>query len=94
MISFVGALIVFAGAVIGMSIGILVSNRCLRGSCGGLSGMKDEHGNSLCESCSKPSPECRRLGAESEPAAQADDSVDCQQSKQQPDHALSSAHHR
>lgn len=49
----------FLIAVGGMAVGVLFGRRCLRGSCGGLAGRKDEYGNVLCEMCSSPSPECR-----------------------------------
>ena len=41
-----------------MAVGVIFSNRQLKGSCGGLAGMLDERGNSLCESCSTPVEEC------------------------------------
>jgi len=53
---------VFALALLGMAIGVLISNRRIKGSCGGLAGFKDERGNSICEACSNPSPECRGEG--------------------------------
>ena len=56
---FLPALAIFGIAILGMSIGVIISNRRLKGSCGGLAGMKDERGNTLCEACAKPSPECR-----------------------------------
>ncbi len=49
---------VFAVAVTGMAIGVIVSNRCLRGSCGGLAGTNDSEGNIACDGCSNPSPTC------------------------------------
>lgn len=55
---FVAATVVFGIALFGMAIGVIISNRRIQGSCGGLSGLKDEHGRTLCEACTKPSPEC------------------------------------
>ncbi|HUS38904.1 MAG TPA: FAD:protein FMN transferase [Pirellulales bacterium] len=52
------SIIVFAIALVGMSIGVIVSNRRLKGSCGGLAGLKDERGKTLCDACSNPSPDC------------------------------------
>lgn len=52
---------VFGLAVLGLALGVLLSNRQLKGSCGGLSGMKDEHGRSICESCTTPPEECDRV---------------------------------
>ncbi|MEZ6048405.1 MAG: hypothetical protein R3C11_23105 [Planctomycetaceae bacterium] len=50
---------IFLVAVIAMSVGILLSNRSLKGTCGGLANMTDSHGNSICDACTNPSPECR-----------------------------------
>ncbi|MCA9024010.1 MAG: FAD:protein FMN transferase [Planctomycetaceae bacterium] len=55
--------VVFGVAIAGMAIGVILSNRRLRGSCGGLQGLKDEKGNPLCESCTTPSAECEELRA-------------------------------
>ncbi|MAT16909.1 MAG: hypothetical protein CMJ46_16740 [Planctomyces sp.] len=52
-------LAIFLTAVISMSVGVLISNRTIKGSCGGLANLKDREGNSICEACTKPSPECR-----------------------------------
>lgn len=52
-------LIVFAVALLGMATGLILSNRRLRGSCGGMAGIRDRDGNTLCDLCSDPSPECR-----------------------------------
>jgi len=49
---------VFAVAIAGMAIGVIVSNRRLRGSCGGLAGTHDSDGNIACDGCSNPSPTC------------------------------------
>lgn len=50
---------VFAMALAGMAIGVILSNRRLKGSCGGLANMRDSQGNTLCDVCTNPSPECR-----------------------------------
>ncbi|TWT67614.1 hypothetical protein Pla123a_41700 [Posidoniimonas polymericola] len=50
---------VFAVALAGMAVGVLISNRRIKGSCGGLASMKDSNGNSICDACTNPSPECR-----------------------------------
>ncbi len=52
------SLSVFVLAMIGMAAGVILSNRRLKGSCGGLAGRQDDNGNSLCEMCTDPSPEC------------------------------------
>ena len=61
MALFLMALVVFAIAILGMSVGVLFSNRRLKGTCGGLTGLKDEQGQTLCEACTNPSDECAGL---------------------------------
>ncbi|MCG6155611.1 (Na+)-NQR maturation NqrM [Rubinisphaera margarita] len=51
MATFIASVLVFAAAIIGMAVGVMLSNRCLRGSCGGLSNLPGDAGQSLCESC-------------------------------------------
>ena len=60
---FLAALLVFGLAVAGMAIGVILSNRRLKGTCGGLSSMGDSAGGPLCQFCTNPSPEC--IGPES-----------------------------
>lgn len=55
---FLAALAVFACAMAGMGIGLILGNRRLQGSCGGLAGLRDERGNVRCDACSTPSDEC------------------------------------
>ena len=50
--------IAFTVAILGMAVGVVVSNRRLRGSCGGLAGLRDADGQTVCDLCSHPSPEC------------------------------------
>ena len=38
---------IFAVALTGMAIGVILSNRRLKGSCGGLANMKDAQGNTM-----------------------------------------------
>ncbi len=52
---------VFGVAITGMAIGVILSNRRLRGSCGGLDGLKDAQGNPLCEACTHPAAECEEF---------------------------------
>ncbi|MEN1678522.1 MAG: (Na+)-NQR maturation NqrM [Planctomycetota bacterium] len=56
---------VFLAAAAAMSVGVIVAGKRIKGSCGGLANFKDDQGNSICEACSTPSPDCRgqRLGA-------------------------------
>ena len=49
---------VIAISLIGMAAGVILSNRRLRGSCGGLAGLRDPQGRTLCDGCTDPSPEC------------------------------------
>jgi hypothetical protein len=63
---FLATLVVFALAIVGMAIGVLVSNRRIKGSCGGMAGLKDHDGKSVCEICTNPSPECTGENARSE----------------------------
>lgn len=51
--------IVFGVALAMMAVGVILGRSRIRGSCGGLAGLRDEKGNTLCEACTKPSPECR-----------------------------------
>ena len=50
---------VFGIALVGMALGVILSNRRIKGSCGGLAGFKDSEGKSICEACTNPAPECR-----------------------------------
>lgn len=56
---FLITLAAFLVALAGMGIGVIVSNRRIKGSCGGLAGFKDSDGNSICDACTKPSPDCQ-----------------------------------
>jgi len=49
---------VFAIAVAAMAIGTIIANRRLQGSCGGMAGLKDAGGKTICDMCTKPSPDC------------------------------------
>ncbi len=65
--TFLLAAALFGLAVAGMAIGVILSNRRLQGTCGGLAGLQDGQGRSLCEACTNPSEECaefrQRVGA-------------------------------
>ena len=52
---------VFAGVILAMAVGVIFGNRQIKGSCGGLNGLKDQDGNPLCDSCSTPSDECQEM---------------------------------
>ena len=49
---------IFALAIAGMAVGVILSHRRLKGTCGGLAGRQDGEGNAVCEMCVDPSPEC------------------------------------
>jgi thiamine biosynthesis lipoprotein len=57
---FVAALVIFLLAVTGMSIGVLLKNRELKGSCGGLASMPGQDGKSICELCTIPKDQCSK----------------------------------
>jgi len=50
--------VLFAAVMVGMAVGVIISNRRLKGSCGGLANMRDAQGNAICEGCTNPSPDC------------------------------------
>ncbi len=58
-IVYIAAAVAFAVAIGGMAIGVMVSNRRLKGTCGGLNNQTDGHGKTACQLCSNPAPECR-----------------------------------
>jgi hypothetical protein len=58
---YVIAIIVFAVAIAGMAVGTIIAGRRLKGSCGGLAGLHDEHGNPFCEACSNPAADCEEF---------------------------------
>ena len=55
MMIFIATAVVFALAMAGMAIGVLISNRRLKGSCGGLAGLDPE---SPCQSCGVRVADC------------------------------------
>ncbi len=61
MIVYFATLSAFVLALVGMAIGVIISNRRIKGSCGGLNNFKDEQGNSICDSCTTPPEECDRV---------------------------------
>jgi hypothetical protein len=58
MTEFIGTLIVFALAMLGMSIGLIVSGRRLKGRCGGMNNLRKFMGFTPCEACKDRSPDC------------------------------------
>ena len=45
------AIVVVAATMLAMAVGMLLSGRCLRGSCGGLEALGDDKGESPCADC-------------------------------------------
>jgi hypothetical protein len=56
---FVAALAIFLIAVTGMAIGVILKNRAIKGSCGGLASMPGQDGKSICELCTIPKDQCK-----------------------------------
>lgn len=74
---FLVTLVVFLLALTGMAVGVIISNRRIKGSCGGLNNFKDSVGNPICDACTNPSPTCRgeRANQEASEQEQAAESV-------------------
>ncbi len=52
-------LVAFALALVGMSLGVIFSDRRIRGSCGGLSHLRDKHGKKMaCDACPSGGRNC------------------------------------
>ncbi|MCO6047939.1 FAD:protein FMN transferase [Aeoliella sp. ICT_H6.2] len=52
------SLVAFLLAIGGMAIGVILSNRCIKGTCGGIANLQGSDGKTACELCSNPSPTC------------------------------------
>lgn len=59
--TFLITLSVFGTALLMLGVGTILANRRLQGTCGGLSGMTDEHGRPMCEACSTPPEQCDQV---------------------------------
>lgn len=68
---FLVVLAIFLVAVLLMAVGVIFGRRRIQGSCGGLAGMRDRTGRTMCEVCSDPSPDC--AGIEAKQAALQED---------------------
>ncbi len=51
-------LLVFGLALAGMSLGVILSNRRIHGSCGGLSNLRGKHGKVACDACPSGGRNC------------------------------------
>ena len=49
---------VFGGVFLAMAVGVIFSNRQIKGSCGGLASMPGNEGKSICELCTTPPEDC------------------------------------
>ena len=58
MIFFVASFIVFGVVMAAMAIGVIVSNRSIAGSCGGLANMKADDGEPMCECGARAGESC------------------------------------
>jgi len=59
--TYLASLVIFVLAMLGMAIGVILSNRRIKGTCGGLAGLQDESGSAICESCTSPSETCQGI---------------------------------
>ena len=55
---YLAAFLGFGLVMAGMAIGVIVSNRRITGSCGGLANMKTEDGEPMCECGARPGESC------------------------------------
>jgi len=53
--------VLVAGILIAMAIGVIFGRRSISGSCGGLAGARNEDGSVSCSLCSNPDDACREL---------------------------------
>lgn len=55
---YLAAFIAFGVVMAAMAVGVIVSNRRITGSCGGLANMKAEDGEPMCECGARPGDSC------------------------------------
>ena len=71
---FLASLVIFAIAIIGMAIGVIVKKRCLKGTCGGLAYLQQKQdGHIECATCSKRSVDTTHTN-ECQPVAEVEES--------------------
>ena len=57
MDTLIAAFVAFGMVMVAMAVGVIFSNRVIKGSCGGLNTMSDDLGRSMCE-CGKEPGTC------------------------------------
>ena len=62
---FIGAVVIFGLAIVGMALGAIFNNKPITGSCGGLSAQNGGDGKTSCSICQKPTSDCPDLKAKS-----------------------------
>lgn len=85
MATFFVTLGVFLLAVSGLAIGVILSNRQIKGSCGGLGALKDSTGRSMCMGCTNPEENCARQ-LEAKIQADHDEDADDHDERHKHDH--------
>lgn len=58
MTLFLSALVVFALVIAGMAVGVILGNRRITGSCGGLANLQAADGEPMCECGARPGDSC------------------------------------
>lgn len=61
MLTVLIALAVFVLVVTGMAVGVIFSNREIKGSCGGLANLQSQGGEAYCDVCGAPSADICQL---------------------------------
>lgn len=74
-VPFVAAAALFLLAVGGMSLGTMIQNRQIKGSCGGLASMPGHDGTSACDMCSIPRDQCSNEEVRERIKAMAEESL-------------------
>ena len=70
MLTYVIAALVFLLVVAGMAVGVIFSNREIKGSCGGLANLQGQGADAVCDVCGMPAADSCQLD-ESEAAIPA-----------------------
>ncbi len=69
---FAAAAVIFLIAIAGMAIGVMLQNKTIKGSCGGLASMPGSEGKSICELCTIPKDQCTNAELREKMQAAAD----------------------